>query len=172
MKTITQIIGLPRSRTAWLSVVLTYGSSVGLHDAVGLGSPSVREYLSVLNSFEAEHVSDCSSALILRHDLIDAAGGPIILIRRNKDDARASFARHIRNDRLVDSSWDGIIESFDMIARNFPGRIALEVEFKDLSDSGVIKSIFDIAAPSCLFDLDRINRLQRLNIQEIYSVWD
>jgi len=169
-KDITQIIALPRSRTAWLSVALTTASCFGFHDASHPPGISVEAYLARLNSRPEQYVVDCSSGLLIRPDLIDAVSGPIIVVERDFDDAKESLANHINNYGKVDQLWPAIEAAFHLCTARFNARIALRVGFKELADNDMIEEIFDVASPG-QFDSQRIEMLQRLNIQEVKKKW-
>ena len=171
-KNITQIIGLPRSRTAWLSVALTHGDCFAFHDASNPpGSCGMDEYMRRLANCQQKNVVDCSSALLVHHDLVLAADCPIIIIERDADDARDSFANHIRNAGLVQTAWPLIERGFNELRRRFSSRIVAHVEFDELANSGVIQSIFTTVAPGQSFDFDGCEKLQKLNIQERKPSW-
>lgn len=170
----TQIIGLPRSRTAWLSVALFYGSCAAYHDASNPpGSCDAAEYLRRLNEGEWSDVVDCSSSLVVRHDLIKAADSNIIIIDRDADDARDAFANHIRDPSLVRATWPIIERSFAELRRVFSRRIILEVKFEDLKKIEVIEKIQRAVCDGRGDNIDRyrIERLQKLNIQERKPSW-
>ena len=169
-KNITQIIALPRSRTAWLSVALTTANCFGFHDASHPPGVTAETYLARLNSRSEQHVVDCSSGLLIRPDLIDAVSGPIIVIERDFDSAKDSLADHINDYGKVENLWPAIEASFHLCTARFNSRIELRVGFNELSDEDVIEEIFDIAAPG-QFDSQRIEMLQKLNIQEVKKKW-
>ena len=170
-KHITQIIALPRSRTAWLSVALTTANCFGFHDASHPPGISVEAYLARLNSRPEQHVVDCSSGLLIRPDLINAISGPIIVIERDFDDARDSLADHINDYGKVEKLWPSIEAAFHLCTARFNERIALRVGFNELADTDMIEEIFDVAAPG-QFDSQRIEMLQQLNIQEVKRKWE
>lgn len=173
-KNFTQIIGLPRSRTAWLSVALFYGSCAAYHDASNPpGSCDAAEYLRRLNEGEWSDVVDCSSSLIVRQDLVRAANANIIIIDRDVDDARDAFANHIRDPSLVSATWPIIERSFAELRRVYASKIILEVGFEDLKKIEVIEKIQRAVCGGRGDNLcrDRIERLQKLNIQERKPSW-
>lgn len=176
-KNITQIISLPRSRTAWLSVALTAGECFAFHDAVNPpNSPHMTEsdYLHKLNWPWQKCVVDCSSALIVRPDLIEAADCPIIIVERDVDEAKESFIKHIGEEWKVNQIWPDIISGFDDLKKKFDKRIAMVVGFQELARNEVIEAMcVEIyrEEPGLLFDWTRMDSLQNLNIQERKPTW-
>jgi hypothetical protein len=171
-KNITLIIGLPRSRTAWLSVALSHGDCYAFHDASNPpDSCDAGEYLRRLSLRQEKNVVDCSSALLMNDGFVAACDAPIILIERDPDDACDAFANHIRDARLVHSVWPVIERKYAELRQRFAKRIVATVKFTDLADSNIVRSIFSIIAPNEQFDLERCEHLQKLNIQERKPSW-
>lgn len=178
-KHITQIISLPRSRTAWLSVALTMGDCFAFHDGSNPPITNAEDYLQRLNSPTQRNAVDVSSALVLRHDLVSAANCPIIIIERDVDEARESFCKHIGDVRKVNGIWDLIVEGFDSLKKKFSSRIVMNIGFADLAKNEVIEAIFREVSPYGgnvetrfeFFNRPRIELLQNLNIQERKPIW-
>lgn len=170
-KNITQIISLPRSRTAWLSVALTAGNCFAFHDGCNPPNTSAADYLAKLNSPHQENIVDCSSHLLLRHDLIEAANCPIIIIERDPDDAKESLIKHIGKEWLVNKLWPSIIAAFDETENKFAKRIKLHVGFEELANNDSLALIQSEVAPDFPYDRVRLSVLQNLNIQEGIPTW-
>lgn len=169
-KTITQIIGLPRSRTAWLSVALHGRGVHGFHDLVGSGMDE-ETYKAKLGAVPEPCVVDCSSALIGWQNLIEAVDSQIVIIERDEGEALASYVKHVGKP-LAERIWTSVTNNFRLLQERFKERIVGRFKFDDLKDHDTILAIFKLVAPwPQIFDSGHCDRLQQLNIQEVMPPW-
>lgn len=166
---ITLITGLPRSRTAWLAAWLSGGPCFAFHDACADGDVllSVDDYLAKLRTRQESYVADVSSGLLLQPGIVDAVTGPVIWIRRNAAEARASWIKHV--DGYAENppqSWEVIEQAARNFTVAFGRRTVLDIAYGDLAKPEACEKIWSVVAPGHKFDEQRCRQFQRLNIQE------
>jgi hypothetical protein len=109
------ILGMPRARTAWLSVALTFGESVCLHEGVA-NCGTFAEYAAKLRSIPSRVVGDSDAALVywlpaLQEEFPDAA---FVVVRRDHDAAKFSLMRAEPDQRdKIEQWWPGYCAQFE-----------------------------------------------------------
>ena len=83
------ITGLPRSRTAWLSVFLTHGNAFCHHEAMN-GCHSIEDYQAKMSLSGYDFVGNSDCGLFLSPELIN---GPLIIIERDIDEVLHSLVK-------------------------------------------------------------------------------
>lgn len=167
---ITQIISLPRCRTAWLSAAMTGGKCFAWHDAVGAGC-SLADYHERLAMPKAEFAVDCSSGLLIRQDLIEQTDSDLIVIARDPAHCRASLLRHVECEAVVEAVWPLIMDGFKSALEKFKDRVRMIVDFSQLADTRTVEKVWQVCAPGQPFDWLRVERLQQLTITERKQQW-
>ncbi len=137
------ILGMPRSRTAWLSVALTYGDSVCLHEGVA-GCGSFGEYAAKLRAVPSAIVGDSDPALVywvpqLRAEFPNAR---FLVVWRDPAEALRSLkAAEPERAAEIDSWWDGYVKAFYFASSEL--RPCLEAFFarnNELSNAAFVKT--------------------------------
>lgn len=160
------IIGLPRSRTAWVSVALSVGDSYCFHDGL-MDCDSFSDYLDRLNSRQEIAVGDSSPALpehvqALAECFPDARW---LILERSPDECRAALERAVPGaTQALADGWGGIVDDFNA-AREFLGDRAISMPVEALDDWVQ----FSVAARwlgASVIDHDRHAELLKLRITQ------
>lgn len=149
------ITGLPRSRTAWLANLFTWGDSFCYHDILGeCGSLSELDSKIGECSSRFVGVSDSSILLVWTHLLRRYPTAKWIIVKRDFDQACDSFvsyfrqhpypgmppiSHHLASSVLWDFHWElGEIEA--CLKLNIPNLVRV-VNFEDLADYHVCRRL-------------------------------
>ena len=159
------IYGLPRSRTKWLSTLLTYGDIECIHEA----SIFVHSIEEMLHLFHSDNVGFSDTAFSYGHALIRHFVPNVreVVIFRPVEEVMASIKK-------IDVS-DVAIYDFALLERNMRYgerclyKIAqkpdvLVVNYKDLDNEEVCKEIFEHCLPE-VFDRSHWLNLKDRNVQ-------
>ena len=173
MKTPFFITGLPRSRTAWLANLFTYGNSFCWHDACkgGLNADSVVEALSSVNT---PYVGDSDSGLLLLYNAILARfpDSRWLLVRRHHVDAYKSFVKHFKErgyggisvKDVQESVFEGLATNLQELSTALPAMQKLEVDFEDLESGLVLHRAWEFLTPGNSWNKARFDLLHGLEI--------
>jgi hypothetical protein len=152
------IFALPRSRTAWLSVMLTEGNVRCYHEGIAKFN---LDGMSRKLTGRGHIAGNSDSGMSFFHEkiLADLPGARIVVIRRPLDEVRKSMFRFGIIDKAgVLNLADAALNS---IARR-PG--ALVIDFKDI-DLAACVAIWNHVAPGEVCNTTRFEELLDLNIQ-------
>lgn len=162
------VTGLPRSRTAWLSVFLTHGMVRCWHEGARVNE-SIHCLLERL-SLDSRYISgDSNSALCLKHgELIHAASKGLcnlVVIRRDPKECAESLERSLEGidisaQKIIDATMPGYARLAD-----FSG--ALRVNFESLDDPASLRAIMQKIAPSETFPEKWWTQLHELRITQM-----
>lgn len=86
------IVGLPRSRTAWMANWFTYGDSFCFHDGLA-GISSKEDYAAKLQSKNASYVGDSDSGLVFLDLKYLYPDSPVVVIHRSIVKCQMSMKR-------------------------------------------------------------------------------
>lgn len=156
------ILGLPRSRTYWLSQFLSYGGwHCGHEESIKMrGLDDLRSYLAQKFSGSAETAAAPYWRLLRRL----SPNLKIVVVRRPVDEVVASLVRTgIVSDRtVVEAEMRKVDAKLDQIEKRAPG--VLSIKFSDLNKERVCKQVFEFCLP---FSHDRAwwLRLAQHNLQ-------
>lgn len=152
---IYQILGWPRSRTAWLANFLTYGQSFCFHEAILLRTEkrirTVQEYRSLFKLYtrKYKYVGDSNTVAILRQKYV-IPGARVVIIERDKSE--------------VESSIYGLgytVEIPDLI--EYPYNDNIIIKYEEINDN--LKEIWKFCLPGVSFNSERAYLLKHLNVQ-------
>lgn len=152
------ICALPRSRTAWLANLLTYGDSFCFHEpAVGLASFTELRRLFESTGRGVVGSADCGNAWIVDGLAREFPDSRFVVVRRPLQEVRQGMLEMGLPD-------NGTLEKsaimLDYTVRTY-SHISLDAD--DLGDPEAVKMLCDyVGAP---FDLARFNLLTALNVQ-------
>lgn len=148
------ILGLPRSRTLWLSNFMTYGGSFCYHEGIAYA----KDYQGYLASFENEAyicMGDANTAGILFADKPDFRDIPKVVIHRPIDQIIPELHKMFDcPDNLEDS-----LEKQQAFLMMQPG---LHLDFNEIDNN--LKEIWDFCT-GLPFDEKRAHELKNMNIQ-------
>ncbi len=144
------ILGLPRSRTAWLANFFTYGGLRCMHEGLN-GCRSVDEYLSKFDG----SVGDASTGLAtFQYERWFPEGLRTIVIDRDVDRA-VQYGKHTYDVDLSDEMSE--------LAVRLEGIDALHVDFDDIDDS--LQEMWEYITDTP-YDKGRAELMVRLNVTE------
>ena len=130
------ITGLPRSRTAWLSAVLTAHGAPCTHDGIVNDIP------------EGWGLSDPAAACVFPHRALELVGdNPIVVIFRDENVAMASFAYEF--GELTDEARESMLRAWRLFMDFVEyDKRTLFVNFCDLKDNQVVSTVIEYCTGS------------------------
>ena len=160
------ITGLPRSRTAWLANLFTYKNSFCFHEISRIGSDP---YLMMqkMRSRREDHVGSADQMAPYYVDfMVDRTDNMrLIVINRDKEEVKDSLASWIgERNTEINRRVDALDKKLKTMMDRHPHKL---VNYEDLDDPEVIKSMWYYCLPSVTFDEDRYKMLQEFNVQLI-----
>lgn len=168
------IVGLPRTRTAWLSILLSSGPSICHHEALLRCEPSspIFDLRAILSNVPHPHkyVGDSDSGLPLYFPKLKQTwpSAKYVLVERPFTEA---FKSHRRAFPCFKS--EKVRQAFDLIAQGLevmkPATDNIVVNYDQLNDPMICKYIWDFCTDNSPFDVERCERLQQLRVNQIYS---
>ena len=153
------VTGLPRSRTAWMSVLLTTAQSLCLHEP----SASFREIEELRTFYETDYpnymgASDSGLAFFLPW-ILENLHPHTLIIERDPDEVTESLCQIGMPRTNIAYLLRDALEPF----RHDP--MCLWVPFRRLDDRRTIEKVFWHLLPGVPFDEDRYDQLRHMNIQ-------
>lgn len=162
--------GYPRSRSAWLANLFTWGKSICLHDELA-EHESIESFANRLRELHEMHhsvgVSDSALLLFYAPIMEQFPDSQWLIVERPYNTALASF---------VDSGYatlSGAKGYFDMV-KNSIAKIPKDgdlmfVPYLDLDDLDVLASMWDFVLPYEMFPRNRAEALNAMRITQIKS---
>ena len=154
------VLGLPRSRTAWLSRFLTYGDHICGHEELRhcRSIDDVRSWLSQPNMGSAETAAAPFWRMLTRL----APGVRIVVVRRPVADVVESLAAFGFDRAVMGPMMRRLNSKLDQIEKRVPG--VLSVNFDDLNDEATCRAVFEHCLPYP-FDKAHWQKLAGENVQ-------
>jgi hypothetical protein len=161
------ILGMPRARTAWLSVALTFGESVCAHEGVA-GCASFEEYAGKLRSAPSRIVGDSDAALAywIPQLLSGFPNARFAVVTRPAAEALASLmAAEPERAEEINLWWDGYVKAFQYAVSQLEaaGRISFQVDHTALNDPQFVAGLAETLT-GCVPPAGHIERLMDLRI--------
>ena len=150
-----QILGWPRSRTAWLANYLTYGNSFCFHEGIALKAQkrlrTTQEYRELFNLYAGkyQYVGDANTLALSRQKYI-IPKARVVVIERNKKEVEEST---YQIGYLVDIPE--IVE--------YPYNELLRIKYDEINDN--LLDIWRFCLPGVPYCKEREYLLKDLNIQ-------
>lgn len=174
---IALVTGLPRSRTAWLANLLTYGPSFCHHDAIRLGV-SAASLTKLFESTDAEYVGDSDSGLLAIPYEVDYhfPQAKWVTVHRDLDQAAASYEKHFSKEpyphiphptpELALKSMEWCKKRLGILDAIIPAPRKLVVNYADLDKESTCRDIWNFCIPTMPFNRQRWMMLDtfRVNI--------
>lgn len=159
------VTGLPRSRTAWLSVALSdWTRSACLHEPLArLDEYTPEVVLSMLDATRCPNVGIADSGLpVVAPDLPALIPGPVLIVWRDPREVIASLTRYLGGDESVHA---GGVAAMHARLGDFGRRHEhMMIAFEDLNSIEAMKRVWVHLLPSVPFQRRRIESLMRLRI--------
>lgn len=152
------ITGLPRSRTAWLSVAATTDQSLCWHEPVGWLPRWQDTFTEIWGDQTHRYVGASDSALGFHlQEIIERAAPRVLIVERALPDVEASLAR------LSDGPHGYCALLKARLGYAHPS--IMRVPYHALAESRVVVQCLRHLMPEAVISQDRIRALQPLNIQ-------
>lgn len=157
------ITGLPRSRTAWLSVAFSDYQRVScLHEPLARTEPDQISDLLAAQRTPFAGLSD-SGLAIAAPDLPDILPGPIVIIWRDPEEVIRSLSQYLGGSEEVHA---GGVALMSTTLVQFASRYEhLGVDFNDLSSTDTMRQVWAYLLPDVPFHRRRIEQLQKMRIE-------
>jgi hypothetical protein len=152
---IYQILGWPRSRTAWLANFLTYGPSFCFHEGVLLKHQkrvrTVLDYRKLFSLYKTKYkyVGDANTLALLKQKYV-IPGARVVIIERDKKEVESSVY-----------GLGHIIEIPDLI--EYPYNDNIIIKYEEIDDN--LKEIWKFCLPGLQYNIEREYLLKNLNVQ-------
>lgn len=158
------ITGLPRTRTAWWSVVATGPWSICLHEPSALCN-SLPELIALWNKGDVAYSGIADSALIFQMGPIMEMVKPrTLLIKRDVDEVQASLVKAFKGYPVNEEAGLAYIkECAAQFERWESHPLVKVVDFKDLHDIKTVEDCLSWLMPSGRYEFKR--ELMHINVQ-------
>jgi hypothetical protein len=161
------ITGLPRSRTAWMSVLFTTDDSFCPHELTP-ELPSLEVLREFFNISEYRYIGISDSALIwMLPWVLEELKAPTLIIRRELDEVRSSLSMiGLHSNKLLENTA-AQLERFV----NHP--LVRCIDFESLNDPQMMRQAWEHVLPGKRFDVLRFEALKRLHIEtDLRQTWE
>jgi hypothetical protein len=157
------ILGLPRSRTAWLANLFTRGDSLCHHELSnkGLDAKGIAEAMSTGAKYVGN--SDCGAALKAKELLELMPNLRVVIVERDLDSVLESFSK-VSGKTIEELPLDDFVNRTLKALEEIKG-FALVVNFKDLDKSEVVEKIWHHCLGGVPFPKEQFEVLRSLNVQ-------
>lgn len=161
------VIGMPRTRTAWLSVLLTHGDTFCFHEGTGKRA-TFAEYVAMLRARPEACVGDSNAGLPEHIDalLAEFPDAHFVVMRRDeKESLRSLCAADPARAQSVRDSWPAYVASFEEATKKLPR--CLFFDSKELKSESACGQITQHLAGFKL-DSERFRKLADLHITSTF----
>jgi hypothetical protein len=163
------ITGLPRTRTAWLANLFTYGSSYCFHE------PASRhgDYLGIRTEImerQGEYigVSDCSLPFYYQDLAETLPGQRLLIVERPIEDVMESLDAWMAGTPYDEGKLLNILnvtkEKLEWMKHYYENKT---VGFDELENFEVIREVWDYLTPGLAFDEERTRMLSSIRLDKI-----
>lgn len=174
------ITGLPRSRTAWLSVLLTWDTSFCFHEASSTCGPISRlpHAMGLIDGMCAyPHIGNSDPNLgLFSGEMLDMfPKSKWLFIHRDMVDSYLAMAEAMSSEgitpdmdalkRLVSRTLCGITD----LTMKLPRERKLHVNYGDLRQESTIRAIWEYLLPATSFPVERYRMLEGMRITAILN---
>jgi hypothetical protein len=161
------ILGLPRSQTAWLSVMLTGPNSFCFHEGTGRFA-TWDEYVSALRGRPEAFVGDSNPALFENIDELieEFPDARFLVVTRPQDQALAAFCAAVPHEsEAIRQGWNDYVRRFTEAIARLPEHLTVTV--KSLDHEETAQQIYAHLVNGQL-DVDRWRMLRDLRITSTF----
>lgn len=160
------ILGLPRSRTAWLANFLTFGEISCGHEM--MSSLSIHGLFDELTGSNLRYCGDADTAasMFLTDILRYMPDIPIVVVRRETKDVLTGLRKMGMSitEHQLRPMMDGLCEAVKL-------ENTLVVRFEDLDSESTLRAVQSHCAPGEPFDRQRASMLRDFNVQITPARW-
>jgi hypothetical protein len=157
------ILGMPRTRTAWLSVLLTHGDTFCFHEGTS-GFNSVEDYAKALRERSESCVGDANPSLVFHIDFLlrEFPDARFLFVRRPSAESLESLCAEAPEDaEAIRAGWNGYLAAFEAAAVKAGER--KEIESFDFTDFGKCWQAVEFITGHGVL-LERFEQLSKLRI--------
>lgn len=181
MSTTYFITGLPRSRTAWLANLLTYGCSFCWHDAVKFGG--VRGIVEAMErAYQMPRVSvagnsDSSLSLVQSELFLLYPMARWVIVKSDFETALNSFIKAFTADHYIGipspnpdvarSIFEQARRRLELLESRLPAARLLKLDVADLDESDAVEAVWNFCVPDEPFNVERWRQLDGLRVSVI-----
>lgn len=156
------VFGYPRTRTSWMSELLTvHGHSFAYHEGSLGHENDLMGWRKMMAKRPEPYVIDCNSgAMILGIDAVFASYRAI-LVKRDEKECRESLKKHIKRfnlpETVLNQTWKRLHEAYNelMLNPDIP-----KYDYTELDDEEACKEICEHLAPGFPWDSERFDQLR------------
>ena len=161
------IVGLPRSRTAWLANLLTVsGQSFCWHEGEA-GHGGLEKLVEKMKRRPESRVGNASSGIACYGDdvyrLLPEAR--YIIIERGLESAKQALKETADELFDVDKIWPQVVKRFNLFVESLSEHYVLKIRYDQLHDEETCTNIWDFATGELPWDSERWEMLSKLNVQ-------
>lgn len=163
------ILGMPRSRTAWLANFLTWGQTTCLHSPINqFGDVAATfRWLKAGTDGASRGAADPVISLFPDQVVCHSHGVKFVYVVRNEADAIYAGLRAYQGVYANPLELLGTMRvGFDAIKRHVDG---LEVAYESLDDVEVVRHLWDEVIPDTPFPMTRFCMLRNLNVTQNFA---
>lgn len=156
------VLGLPRSRTAWMANFLTHGNSYCDHDLLGEIKPE--KFVKDLESLHFQACGSAETSAILYPGIIPRNSRVVIIHRP---------VEHVHNSLLLCGVEVPIekLQEYEILLNNIQADERLDVDFEELNDIKHLERIWNFATYGQPFNVRRAFKLINYNVQITADEW-
>jgi hypothetical protein len=165
------ITGLPRSRTAWLSNLLTWGPSFCWHEGSRIFR-GAQGLARALNETDYTYAGTADSGLIYHWDYLTRVMpfAKWVVIRRDPIEVRDSLKRMAVPSFFEINEEDAVVANYEALGKllHSPIRERSELavwDYEDLDDEEAVRDLVSYCAPGFNWSRDRWEMLKDLQVQ-------
>ena len=161
------IVGLPRSRTAWLANLLTVpGQSFCWHEGEA-GHGNLEQLVEKMMRRPESRVGNASSGIAFYGDdiyrLLPEAR--YIIIERDPESAKRALIKVANEYVDVDSVWPHMVKKFNAFIESLSEHYVLKIRYDQLHDEETCINTWNFATNELPWDSERWQMLTELNVQ-------
>lgn len=174
------ITGYPRSRTAWLANLFTYGTCFCLHDGLQHGANfwDVVEASADCTS-GVRHVGNSDSGIALLFAPEELRGTKVIIVERERSDALESYQRYfekhpypglgVPDRRKLERVFEMAETKIRLLKETLPRETVRTVSYQNLEAPDSAEALWNFIAPDEAFNRQRFEMLNGIRMNTISS---
>lgn len=172
------IVGLPRSRTAWLANFLTFGPAFCLHDGLR-GCATIGDFATKLARLEVEFPGDADPGLphVFGSVRDRFPGARYVIVTRKYEDAYESYYHACEdvileggigwNPEEMQASFKRLHGVFEAMRAALANQHVLEVTFDELENGPTLEAIWEFCVPGERLNRARVEMLRAMRVNAI-----
>ena len=156
------VVGLPRSRTAWLSTFFTGNNSFCYHEILRV-SGGIDDAIKKLLNRKEMYVGNSDSSLPLWMGKVDhiLQHSPIVIIERDANEVNNSLINLFGRDDDWTKTIDLTLEGLEIIKKRYN---YISVDYNELDKQSCLELVSDFCVPNIPFDKDKFETLRSVNV--------